>query len=294
MFTVVLGKPNRLFHQNRSQDSTLILVLLNAVLTVSHWYSFFFIVRDYHRHFTRWLICMYVSCPLNFVALKCSTYFNSLLNWTPAFAHLRTHSLKFFLCFNLHEQVFTYINKRSALCQLDFDKVSAILQTLHIRALLSRSSRKMKFDSTSGYVKADLLRFWDNVRVFLQTTHFVKSRAHSPRPTSKIIAMIALRRVILMKADPLVGLHAHRLFSGRACSCKRDRCCSWIYKVRSSTVDTKTKYLCIVICPKKFTLADNLFEVTELCGTRADILKPTLDRTLLALQITKIQTKSSM
>ena len=36
MFTVLLGKPNRLFHQSRSQDSTLILVLLNAVLTVSH------------------------------------------------------------------------------------------------------------------------------------------------------------------------------------------------------------------------------------------------------------------
>ena len=69
---------------------------------------------------------------------------------------------------------------------------------------------------------------------------------------------------------------------------------SWIYKVRSSTVDTKTKYLCIVICPKKFTLAHNVFEVTELCHTRADILKPTLDRTLAASQITKIQTKSSM
>ena len=54
----------------------------------------------------------------------------------------------------------------------------------------------------------------------------------------------------------------------------------WIYKVRSSTVDTKTKYLCIVICPKKFTLAQNVFEVIELCRTRADILKPTLDRTL--------------
>ena len=36
MFTVILGKPNRLFHQNRSQDLTLISVLLNAVLTVSH------------------------------------------------------------------------------------------------------------------------------------------------------------------------------------------------------------------------------------------------------------------
>ena len=54
----------------------------------------------------------------------------------------------------------------------------------------------------------------------------------------------------------------------------------WIYKVRSSTVDTKTKRLCIVICPKKFTVAHNVFEVIEVCRTRADILKPTLDRTL--------------
>ena len=32
---------------------------------------------------------------------------------------------------------------------------------------------------------------------------------------------MALRRAILMKADPVVSLHAHRLFSGRACSCKK-------------------------------------------------------------------------
>ena len=36
MFTVLLGKTNRLFHQNPSQDSTLISVLLDAVLTVPH------------------------------------------------------------------------------------------------------------------------------------------------------------------------------------------------------------------------------------------------------------------
>ena len=36
--------------------------------------------------------------------------------------------------------------------------------------------------------------------------------------------MIALRRAILMKANPVVSLHAHRLFSGRACSCKKDPC----------------------------------------------------------------------
>ena len=53
-------------------------------------------------------------------------------------------------------------------------------------------------------------------------------------------------------------------------------------------MDTKTKYLCIVICTKKFTLAHNVFEVTELCRTRADILKHKLDRTLVASQIIKI------
>ena len=36
MFAVLLGKHNRLFHQNWSQDLTLISVLLNTVLTVSH------------------------------------------------------------------------------------------------------------------------------------------------------------------------------------------------------------------------------------------------------------------
>ena len=59
-------------------------------------------------------------------------------------------------------------------------------------------------------------------------------------------------------------------------------------------MDTKTTYLWTVICPKKLTLAHNVFEVTELCRTRADILKPTLDRTLVASHITKIETKSSM
>ena len=55
--------------------------------------------------------------------------------------------------------------------------------------------------------------FKEHVRVFLQTTHFVKSRAHSPRPTRKIIAMIALRQPILMRADAVVSLHA-RCFIG--------------------------------------------------------------------------------
>ena len=63
-------------------------------------------------------------------------------------------------------KVFTSINKRQELC-LYFDEVSAILQVLHIRVLLSGSSGKMKFDSSSWYVKAGLLRFsGDHVRVF--------------------------------------------------------------------------------------------------------------------------------
>ena len=113
----------------------------------------------------------------------------------------------------------------SALC-LDFDEVSAILQALHIRALLSRSSGEMKFDSSSCMLKPVYFAFFKTMlEFFLQTTHFVKSRVHSPRRTSKIIAMIALRRAILMKANPVVSLHTHRLFSGRACSCKKDPCC---------------------------------------------------------------------
>ena len=43
-------------------------------------------------------------------------------------------------------------------------------------------------------------------------------------------------------------------------------------------MDTKTTYLWTVICPKKLTLAHNVFEVTKLCRTGADILKPSLDR----------------
>ena len=109
----------------------------------------------------------------------------------------------------------------SALC-LDFGEVSAILQALHIRALLYRSSGEMKFDSSSCMLKPVFVKTM--LEYFLQTTHFVKSRAHSPRPKRKIIAMIALRRAILMKADPVMSLHARRLFSGRACSCKIDPC----------------------------------------------------------------------
>ena len=79
-----------------------------------------------------------------------------------------------------------------------------------------------------GMLRPVYFAFEIMLEFFLQTTLFVKSRALSPRLTSKIIAiMIALRRAILMKADPVVSLHAHRLFSGRARSCKKDPCCGF-------------------------------------------------------------------
>ena len=181
MFTVLLGKPNRLFHRNRSQDSTLISVLLNTVLTVSHWYSFLFIFRDiqsdYHQHLTRWLI--YVSCALNFVALKCwgncRTYINSLLNWTPAFAHFEPTRWNlqwyFLICvflshFKPKKIESVYFHQQSFGTLFILWWVSAILQALYTSAVV-HVKWKMKFDSSSWYVKADLLRFCgDRARVF--------------------------------------------------------------------------------------------------------------------------------
>ena len=101
---------------------------------------------------------------------------------------------------------FPFQNKENWKCLLTSTNVSALCSdfnwrqfnpTSTIRALSSRSSWEMKFDSSSWYVKAGLLRFCqDHVRVFLDTTHLVKTRVHSPRPTKKINAMIALRRDI--------------------------------------------------------------------------------------------------
>ena len=54
-----------------------------------HFFIVWDIQVDCHQHLTRWQI--HVSCTLNFVALKCwensRTYVNSLVNWTPVFAH---------------------------------------------------------------------------------------------------------------------------------------------------------------------------------------------------------------
>ena len=160
MFTILLG--------------TLISVLLNAVLTLSLIFIFF-IVRDirsgFHQHLTRWLIC-----ALNFIALK---YCLKLLRSSNSLAEIFIHIFLTFVFLShfkaIKLEVFTYINKRlGTLFRLD--EVSAILQAQHIRALLSRSSGVMKFDSSSLFVKPGLLRFCgDHVRgfFFLQTTNFV-------------------------------------------------------------------------------------------------------------------------
>ena len=71
-----------------------------------------------------------------------------------------------------------------------------------------------------GMLKPVYFAFVKTMLKFWQMTHFVKSRAHLPRPTRKIIAMIALRHAILMRADPVVSVHVHCLFSGPECSCK--------------------------------------------------------------------------
>ena len=59
--------------------------------------------------------------------------------------------------------------------------------------------------------------------------------------------MIPLRRAILMKANPVVSLHAHRLFSGRACSCKttlfHQRAVSEAIMMHSIVNNTAPKYL---------------------------------------------------
>ena len=77
----------------------------------------------------------------------------------------------------------------------------------------------MKFDSSSCILKPV---YFACVKTMLE---FFFANYTFCQITSKIIAMIALRRAILMKADPVVSLHANRLLSGRGCSCKKDPCC---------------------------------------------------------------------
>ena len=141
-------------------------------------------------HHLTWLI--YVSCALNSVALKCwencRTYINSLLNWTSAFAHFEPLAEICYVFFFNISLSFQFQNKEnwkcllastivSALC-LDFDEVSAILQALHIRALLSRSSGEMKFDSSSCMLKPVYFAFVKTMLEFFCKLHILLNHKH--------------------------------------------------------------------------------------------------------------------
>ena len=65
----------------------------------------------------------------------------------------------------------------SALC-LDFDEVSAILQALHIRALLSRSSGDMKFDSSSCMLEPVYFAFVETMKELFCELHILLNHEH--------------------------------------------------------------------------------------------------------------------
>ena len=78
----------------------------------------------------------------------------------------------------------------SALC-LDFGEVSAILQALHIRALLYRSSGEMKFDSSSCMLKPVFVKtmlqfffFFSNYTFCQITSTFAKTNEQTNRDDS--------------------------------------------------------------------------------------------------------------
>ena len=80
------------------------------------------------------------------------------------------HVEHIFLYITLHQQTFRHC--------LDFDEVSAILQALHICAMLPRSSGEVKFDGSLCMLKPVYFAFVKTMlQCFLQTTHFVKSLA---------------------------------------------------------------------------------------------------------------------
>ena len=261
MFTILLGKRNRLFHQNRSQDSTLISVLLNAVLTVSHWYIFFIFrvtttnISPDDLSTTRVLLILYLKNAgkiVEHILIHC---------WTESFPISKQRKLKVFSSIN-NVRHFVYTLMRSAqsykhytarccpgqvgrwnlivargmLKPVYFAVAETMLEfflfcKLHI--LHPGSNGPSSKCSFSSALRSSLTRLRREPSVSIykkkmssgtQGTHFVKSRAHLPKPTSNLDDT-ALRSAILMKADPVASLHANRLFSGRACSCKKDPSC---------------------------------------------------------------------
>ena len=122
-------------------------------------------------------------------------------------------------------KVFTYIKKRfGTLFKTLMRSVQSYKHYIYARCCPTGQVGRWNLIVARGMLKPVYFAF-ETILEFIANYTFVKSRAHSARPTSKIIAiMIALRRAILMKVDPAVSLHAHRLFGGRACSCKKYPC----------------------------------------------------------------------
>ena len=168
----------------------------------------------------------------------CSSFCSfKVLNWTPAFVHFEPTRwgrnllcfIFLYLCFFPHfktsqiESVYLHYEMFQYFVQTSMRSVQSYKHYIYARCCPGQVGR-WNLIVACGMLKPVHFAFVKTMLEFLQTTHFVKSRAHLPRPTRKIIAMIALRHAILMRADPLVKVHVHCLFSGRARSCKNDTC----------------------------------------------------------------------
>ena len=169
---------------------------------------------------------MSLLCALHFVALKCWTEHQLLCTLNPlpeaeicyvlfflylcSFPHFKTNQIE---SVYLHYQMFQHF------VQTSMRSVQSYKHYIYSRCCPGQVGR-WNLIVACGMLKPVYFAFVKTMLEVLQTTHFVKSRAHLPRPTRKIIAMIALRHAILMRADPVVKVHVHCLFSGRARSCK--------------------------------------------------------------------------
>ena len=120
----------------------------------------------------------------------------------------------------------------SALC-LDFDEGRAILQALHIRALLSMSSGEMTFDSSSCMLKVyfafvnTMLEFFANYTFCWITSTFAKTNEQNNRDDSfetrhfdegrpcgePPCTSLVQRSSMLMQKRPLLSLTGYRVFS---------------------------------------------------------------------------------
>ena len=169
---------------------------------------------------------MSVLCALHFVALKCWTEHQLLCTSNPL-AEAEICCLIFlYLCSFLHfktnqiESVYLHYQMFQHFVQTLMRSLQTYKHYIYASCCPGQVGR-WNLIVACGMLKPVYFAFVKTMLEFLQTTHFVKSRAHLPGPTRKIIAMIALRHAILMRADPVVKVHVHCLFSGRGRSCKK-------------------------------------------------------------------------